>query len=224
MRKSILLLACLFSVVIAHGQIVDADGLNARKTQMFGSKSWKSIATEIATHLSLDDRKAINYVKVIDLPNNTESQLFEKAKRWANNTFNTSECMVRSIDDSNHSIIVQGYVNNAVEHIGGSNIYYINLRPIVRIQVKNEKARVTFTMPAYNVHKEEKSGSLFRPNSHSEEIWDISKCYPFDRYSDLHEITSAKALVMTHLCATRYMEIIEGVLRSQLLPNDNNDW
>lgn len=224
MRKNILFVICFFSVLATHAQIVDADALKTRKTQMFGSKSWKSIATEIATHLSLDDRKAINYVKVIDLPNNTESQLFEKAKRWANNTFNTSECMVRSIDDSNHSIIVQGYVNNAVEHIGGSNIYYINLRPIVRIQVKDERVRITFTMPAYNVHKEEKSGSLFRPNSHSEEIWDISKCYPFDRYSDLHEITSAKALFMTHLCATKYMEIIEEVLRSNVLPNDNSDW
>lgn len=124
MRKSILLLTWLFSVIIAHGQIVDADGLNARKTQMFGLKSWKSIATEIAIHLNLDERRAINYVKVIDLPNNTESQLFEKAKRWANNTFNTSECMVRSIDDSNHSIIVQGFVYNAVEHIPCPLIMY----------------------------------------------------------------------------------------------------
>lgn len=224
MRKIFLFIISLFSVILVRGQIVDSDGLKARKTQMFGSKSWKSIATEIVTHLSLDERKAINYVKVIELPNNTEEQLFEKAKQWANRVFNTSECMVRSIDDSSHSIIVQGYVNNAVEHIGGSNIYYINLRPIVRIQVKNKKARITFTMPAYYVHKEEKSGSLFRPNSHSEEIWDISKCYPFDRYSDLHEITSAKALVMTHLCATRYMEIIEDVLKSTLLPDDNNNW
>ena len=215
---------CLFSMMVAHGQIVSADGLKAKKTQMFGLKSWKSIAKDVVTHISLDERKAINYVKVIELPNNTNEQLFEKVKQWANSNFNTSECMVRSIDSSNYAVIVQGYVNNAVEHIGGSNIYYINLRPIVKIQVKDEKARVTFTMPAYYVHKEEKSGSFFRPNSHSEEIWDIDKCYPFDRYNDLHEITSAKALVMTHLCATSYMEIIEDVLRSRLLPNNNDNW
>lgn len=224
MKKKILFVMCFMSVIVVHGQIVDADELQTRKTQMFGSKSWKSIATDIVAHLQLDERMAINYVKVINLPDNTKEQLFEKVKQWANNNFNTSECMVRSIDNNSHSIIVQGYVNNAVEHIGGSNIYYINLKPIMNIQVKDEKVRITYTMSAYNVHKEEKSGSFFRPNSHSEEIWNISKCYPFDRYTDLHEITSAKALVMTHICATIYMEAIEDALRRKLPQNNQDNW
>ena len=46
MRKSILLLTCLFSVIIAHGQIFDEDGLKTRKKQRFSSKSWESAATE----------------------------------------------------------------------------------------------------------------------------------------------------------------------------------
>lgn len=225
MKKKIILAISILCICNSiHAQTVSPEMLAAKKTVWFGSKSYKSIAKEIQPTIYIDDNGAISYAKILEFSGKTKDQLFSIANSWANKNFNMGESMIRSVDGNTGTIVVQGYISNAVEHIGGENVYHINLKPVIKVQVKEEKARIIFTMPAYNVHKEEKSGSLFRPNSHYDEIWNIKNCYPFNRSTDLHEITSAKALVMTHICAKLYIDFLENVLTNSVVENDADDW
>lgn len=211
-------------VIVVNGQIKEINSLSIdkRKTQMFGNKKWKKIAEELKPSIPLENNE-IKYVKIIDLPNNTKEQIFNKVRNWANYNFNTPEFIVRSIDNSNFSVTVQGHVNKVVEHIGLLNNYEVSLKPMVTIQVKDERVRVTFILTQYNVHKGEQGISMV---SYKDEIWNIGKCYPF--MYDEHPAASAKALVLTHVCATMYMEEIEQSLNSTFYDenhsDDNDNW
>ena len=189
---------------------------------MFGNKKWKSIAEELKSYITLENN-TIKYVKVIELPNKTKEELFERIKNWANYNFNTPEFIVRSIDNGNYSVTVQGYVNKVAEHSGMLNSYEVSLKPMVTIQVKEGKIRVTFNLPQYNVHKQEYGGP-FCGDSFLNEIWNIGMCYPFiPSMYDVHPVASAKALVMTHVCATMYMEEIEQDLKYKQYNTSEND-
>ena len=212
---------------VANGQIKEINSLSIekRKTQMFGNKKWKKIAEELKPYIPLENNE-IKYVKIIDFPSNTKEQLFKKVVNWANYNFNTPEFIVRSIDNNNYSVTVQGYVNKVVEHIGLLNNYEVSLKPMVTIQVKDERVRMTFNLTQYNVHKGEQGISMV---SYKDEIWNIGRCYPFiSSMYDEYPAASAKALVMTHVCATMYMEEIEQSLSSKFYDenssSDNDNW
>ena len=229
MKRYFILIITLFVLTVANGQIKEINSffIDKRKTQMFGNKKWKKIAEELKPYITLENN-IIKYIKVIEIPNKTKEELFEKVKNWANYNFNTPEFIVRSIDNDNYSVTVQGYVNKVAEHSGMLNSYEVSLKPMVTIQVKEGKIRVTFNLPQYNVHKQEYGGP-FCGDSFLNEIWNIGMCYPFiPSMYDGHPAASAKALVMTHVCATMYMEEIEHDLKYNQYNssgnNGNNNW
>jgi hypothetical protein len=227
MTKPIRIIMTVMAIALtamASAQTIDAESVQARRNDIFGSRSYRSVAKDIREHVPLDSRNAVNYEKIIQLPHLTGEELFERMKRWAESFFNSYESKIRSVEKEKYRIVAQGYVNNVIEHDGVENKYYISLRPIITLQAKDGKVRAVFSINTYDVHREAKSNRMFIPNTYTNETWAISRCYPYEEIGDMHETTSAKALVMTHVCATMFMEVIENALKNKRPTTDDYDW
>lgn len=229
MKRILALIVVIWATTVSYSQIqhINATAINNRKMQLFGNKKWKSIAAEIKKYITLEGN-AVKYVKVIEMPDKPKEQLFEITKNWADKNFNTPEYIVRSIDNEDCSVTVQGIINGVADHSGFLNTYEVSLKPMVTIQVKDGKARIIFIMSQYNVRIKEYGGP-YGSDSYKNEIWNIGKCFPFiSSMYDGHPAASAKALVMTHICATMYMEEIEqGLKNTEYIPKvngENSDW
>lgn len=224
MKKIGLIVALLLCGYIqVSAQLVNREELEYLKQNLFGKESWTDIAVAIASHLTLDKNGVITYQKVVEMAGRNKNDLFATARHWATMNFNGSDCDVRMIDKESGCIIVQGYVNNVAENIGWINEYNVRIRPVLKIEVKDGKIRLSVTQSSYDVRREQSAG-LFREHKVVDEHWDIKSCYPFVK-DDGHPKTSAKALVMTHLCASLYIKRAEEALRHSATQEQNEeDW
>lgn len=50
-------------------------------------------------------------------------------------------------------IIAQGYVANVVRHVGGMTAYNISIKPIIKVDIKDKRVRVTYTIQGYEAVK-----------------------------------------------------------------------
>ncbi len=221
-RMIMLMLILSFNTIRVEAQLIKDFEIEALKYLTFGDQKWKKIAENIYPNIKLDDNNAINYMKIIELPNKSKDEIFENIKIWVTSIFTGSECDIRMVDKEAGCIIAQAAERKLVENTSGwDNEYIVSLKPVLKIDVKDEKARVTFTVSSYYIHRERITGGIFSSNIHNEEVWGVVNCYPFNKYDHEHPKTSAMALVATHLCAIRYMEIVEAALKKQNISNDN---
>lgn len=225
MRRLLLSIACIFATIATRAQLVTSQDLMSLKYQYFGTQSFKSIAKNLAEHMTLDENRAISYMKIVEIPGRTEEELFDIAKRWVASTFNGSDCDIRLVDREMGSIIAQGYVPHVATTETLNHDYSVNLRPVLTIDVKEGRARITFTLSSYSISNTGITSGFLNPNTHSEENWSVASHFPFTKYAS-NSKTSAKACVMTHLCATVFIKQAEQVLKEGMstIKREREDW
>lgn len=209
MKKSILIIIFLSTINVANAQLVTADQLIATKNRLFGIKNWKNIANSISTNKVLNERKEICYTKVVEAPGRTKEELFNSMKQWMTLKFSGSDCSIQIMDKETATIIAKGSVRNVAEsNVLWGDGYQVSLKPIIKIETKDGRARISITIPTYDIHRH-----IYSTNSDKDELWNVSTCYPFVPIElDSHSLTSSKALVMSHVCATTYIDIIESAI------------
>lgn len=205
-----------------NAQLVSTEELNSIKTRLFGNQNWKSIANNINSHSILDANNSISYTKVIETPGITKEQLFDTMKEWATEKFYNPDGGIQLVEKDKCLMTIKASQRDVIKsYIYGGDEYTISLYLIIKIQTKDGRAKVTVTIPSYNVHRHDYSSNIDK-----EELWPVSICYPFvPSVLDSHSQTSAKALVMSHVCATKYIEIIEEAMHNyKTTPIEENNW
>ena len=121
---------------------------------------------------------------------------------------------------------------------------------MIRIDIKDGKVSVTYTVQNYDVVKVESGGWLGgltntdskdqnrnkdvyadgkRMNADKtdrrlyDEQWEIVRHYPFVE-KDLQKRTCSKALVMTHAYSNAIMDKIEEAVKNGLIGNEDDNW
>lgn len=227
MKKIILIaLTALFTCNVANAQILRADELEKYAKEKYGDK-WVEAATNIGNHLTLDKNNAINYIQVIPADGKTKEQLYVLLNYWFTATFNDANSVIKLNDKDLGTIIAQGYVADIAQHTGGSNSYNVNLRPIIKCDIKDNKVRVIYSVPFYSVNIASGGGWLGAMSgvmpTRSDQNWTLDKCYPFAK-KDSHKKTSCKALVMAHAYSNVVMDKIEECIKNGLTGNENEEW
>ena len=174
--------------------------------------------------MTLDKNNAITYTQVIPAEGKTKEQLYVLLNYWFAATFNDANSVIKLNDKKLGTIIAQGFVESIAEHSGGINSYNVNLRPIIKCDIKDNKVRVTYTIPFYSVNVSVGGGWLgsLTP-TRSDQNWTLDKCYPFAK-KDSHKKTSCKALVMAHAYSNVVMDKIEECIKNGLSGNENDNW
>lgn len=249
MRKCVkaLVAAVLFcgAALSASAQVMKAADLEKYAKERYGEK-WLEAAANLRQTLKLDKNESLTYQQVIDVPGKDKKQLYVALNYWATATFKEKGAITLN-DKEDGCIIVSSTIKNIAEHMGTINKYSVSITPVIRIDIKDERIRVTYTVQNYDVLADI-SGGFFGISIDSEKSdlrgvigdskrkaddktnanlydkeWEIAKHYPFVE-KDAQKRTCAKALVMTHAYSNAVMDKIEEAVKNGIVGNDDDDW
>ena len=176
-----------------------------------------------------------------EAPGKTKQQLYVAMNYWATATFQDKQAITLN-DKEAGCIIISSTIRNIAEHQGTFNSYSINITPIIRIDIKDGKVRVTYTVQNYDVLTDISGGWLSTTDDSKktygdskrkqddvtnanlyDEQWEIAKHYPFVA-KDAQKRTCAKALVMTHAYSNAVLDKVEEAVKNGIVGNDDDDW
>lgn len=226
MKKLFLLFAMAMMTIAASAQVMRAEELEKYAKEKYGEK-WTEAAQTIGSSVSLDKNNSLVYTQVIECPGKSADQLYVLLNYWYTNTFNDANSVIKLNDKDLGCIIGQGFVAGIAAHSGGMNTYFVNIKPIIKTDIKDGKVRVTYSITAYDIDKQAGGGFLGAMNGsrgvHVDETWVLEECFPFAE-KDKHKKTSAKALVMAHAYSNVIMDKIEEAVKNGVNGNEGDDW
>lgn len=220
------ILLSLFAVS-ANAQLMRTEELETYAKEKYGEK-WADAAATLGEELKLDKNNSLTYQQVIDCGSTTKEQLYVLLNYWFTASFNDANSVIKLNDKESGTIIANGYVSDIAGHMGGMNAYDVSIKPIIKVDIKDGKVRVTYTVQCYEVEKAAGGGVMgvlggTRAVQVSDEKWPLEKCYPFAE-KDKHKKTSSKALVMAHAYSNVIMDKIEEAVKNGLVENEDSDW
>ena len=230
-----------------QSQVMKAADLEKYAKSRYGDK-WLDAAANLASTLTLDKNESLTYQQVIEAPGKTKQQLYVALNYWVTATFKDKQAITLN-DKEAGCIIISSTIDGIADHTGTVNRYVVSITPVIKIDIKDGKVRVTYTVQNYDILKAEDAGwlgGLFdnsenrqnNQNVHSDgkrmkddktdrrlydEQWEISKHYPFVP-KDPQKRTCSKALVMAHAYSNAIMDKVEEAIKNGIVGNEDEDW
>lgn len=243
--KSIKIWACsaiiaLCGVTNVQAQVMKSADLEKYAKQRYGER-WLDAALTIAEELTLDKNQSLTYQEIIEVPGKTKEQLYVSLNYWATATFKDKQAITLN-DKEAGCIIITSTIPSIATHTGTLNNYAVSITPLIRLDIKNGRVRVTFTIQNYDVLADISGGWLSMSESDQrtygdskrkkddktnanlyDEQWEIAKHYPFVK-KDPQKRTCAKALVMTHAYSNAIIDKVEEAVKNGIIGNEDDDW
>ena len=233
--------------VTAQAQVMKAADLEKYAKEKYGDK-WLEAAANLASTLTLDKNQSLTYQQVIEAPGKSKQQLYVALNYWVTATFKDKQAVTLNDKDAG-CIIISSTIDAIADHTGTVNRYIVNITPVIRLDIKDGRVRVTYTVQNYDILKAEDAGWLggFLDNSDDtnksqnvsgdgkrmkadktdrrlyDEQWEIAQHYPFVE-KDNKKRTCSKALVMTHAYSNAIIDKVEEAVKNGLVGNDDDDW
>ena len=237
----------LCGATTTQAQVMKAADLEKYAKQRYGDK-WLDAAANLASTLTLDKNESLTYQQVIEAPGKTKTQLYVALNYWATATFKDKQAITLN-DKEAGCIIISSTIDGIADHTGTLNRYVVSITPIIRIDIKEGRVRVTYTVQNYDILKAEDAGWLGglldnsdnrqnNQNIHSDgkrmkddktdrrlydEQWEIARHYPFVE-KDNKKRTCSKALVMTHAYSNAIIDKVEEALKNGIVGNEDDNW
>ena len=244
-RKAlVLLLLAAIPAFSAQAQVMKAADLEKYAKERYGDK-WLDAAMNLAEGLTLDRNESLTYQQVIQAEGKTKEQLYVALNYWATATFPPSANGGSAItlnDKEAGCIIISSTIPNIVEHTGTLNKYSVSITPVIRLDIKEGRVRVTYTVQNYDILRDISGGWLSPTDKEQktwgdskrkrddktnamlyDEQWEIARHYPFVE-KDAQKRTCAKALVMTHAYSNAIIDKVEEALKNGIVGNEDDDW
>lgn len=228
MKKLFFIILLLSTVITVNAQFMRTEELEKYSMYKYG-ENWVEAAKKLSTQIKLDKNKSFTYVQVIDCGKYTKDVLYVILNYWFTASFNDANAVIKLNDKNLGVIIGEGYVSKIAEHIGGVNAYEINIKPIIKVDIKDYKIRITFTVQYYDVDKYKGCGIIgfneCNLKTLEKEKWPFETCYPFVK-KDMHNAkkTSSKALIMMHAYSNVIIDKIKEAVKNGLIGNENDCW
>ncbi len=224
----------------AQAQVMKAADLEKYAKSKYGDK-WVDAAANIAENIRLDKNQSLTFQEVVEAPGKTKAQLYVAMNYWATATFKDNQAITLNDKDAG-CIIISSAISDIARHTGTINKYSVSITPVIRIDIKEEKIRVTYTVQNYDILADISGGWLSLAESDDrtygdskrkkddktnanlyDEQWEIAHHYPFVE-KDAQKRTCAKALVMTHAYSNAILDKIEEAVKNGLVGNEDDDW
>ena len=248
--KKILLLAVAAIMATMHvdAQIMKAADLEQYAKERYGDK-WLDAAANLAKDLTLDKNEALTYQQVIEAPGESKAQLYVALNYWVTATFKDKQAITLNDKDAG-CIIVSSTIDAIADHTGTLYRYVVSITPVIKLDIKDGKVRITYTVQNYDILKVEDGGWLGAIGSDKgdqkrrnqtiysdgkrlkddktdhrlyDEQWEIAKHYPFVE-KDAQKRTCSKALVMTHAYSNAIIDKVEEALKNGITGTEDDDW
>lgn len=113
------------------------------------AQSAKEMLAEIHGKYSLDDNGNVTYVRVVDLPTLSKDEIYLRALNYFTYNYSDGKSVIQTQDKEQGVVVGKGVYDNV--HIGASLITtYIDCWHIVRVDIKENKARIIVTLTEYD--------------------------------------------------------------------------
>ena len=246
--KQTIKLCMLVAILVICGamtvqaQVMKAADLEKYAKEKYGDK-WLDAAKNLAEGLTLDKNESLTYQQVIQAAGKSKQQLYVALNYWATATFKDHNAITLN-DKEAGCIIISSTIPGIVEHMGTISKYTVSITPVIRLDIKEGRVRVTFTVQNYDILNDV-SGGWFgvKPDGEKnksygdgkrkmddktnvslyDEQWEIARHYPFVE-KDAQKRTCAKALVMTHAYSNAIIDKVEEALKNGIVGNEDDDW
>ena len=244
------MLAALISFgacVSTQAQVMKAADLEKYAKSKYGDK-WLDAAKNLSSELKLDKNESLTYQQVIEAPGKTRQQPYVALNYWVTATFKDKQAITLNDKDAG-CIIISSTIDAIADHTGTLNRYVVNITPVIRIDIKDGRVRVTYTVQNYDVLKVEDGGWLGvignddKDQNRNKDVyadgkrmkndktdrrlydeqWEIAKHYPFVE-KDAQKRTCAKALIMTHAYSNAIIDKVEEAVKNGIVGNEDEDW
>lgn len=233
--------------VTTQAQVMKTADLEKYAKERYGDK-WTDAALNIAKGLTLDKNESLTYQQVIEAPGKTKLQLYIALNYWVTATFKDKQAITLNDKDAG-CIIISSSIDGIADHTGTINRYIVSITPVIRLDIKEGRVRVTYTVQNYDILKAQDAGwvGMFIDNSNNrennqnvysdgkrmkndntdrrlyDEQWEIARHYPFVE-KDSQKRTCAKALVMTHAYSNAILDKVGEAIKNGLVGNEDDDW
>ena len=241
MKKNVItLLLAVMACLSMQAQVMKTADLDKYAKQRYGEK-WLDAAFTLGRTIQLDKNESITFQEVINAPGKNKQQLYVTLNYWVTATFKDKQAITLNDKDAG-CIIVSSTLSNIVQHTGTLNSYSVSITPVIRIDIKDERVRVTYTVQNYDILADVSGGWLSpitsdertygdskrkkddKTNSNLyDDQWEIARHYPFVQ-SDPQKRTCAKALVMTYAYSNAVLDKIEEAVKHGIVGNEDDDW
>ena len=244
MKKTLFVALVAFFTVCCttsvQAQVMKTADLEKYAKQRYGDK-WVDAAMTVSRDMKLDKNESLTYQQVIEAPGKTKQQLYVAINYWATATFKDKQAITLNDKDAG-CIIISSTLNNIAEHMGTLNKYSVSITPVIRIDIKDGKVRVTYTVQTYDILADISGGWLSLGESNDktygdskrkkddktnanlyDQQWEIARHYPFVE-KDAQKRTCAKALVMTHAYSNAVLDKVEEAVKNGIVGNEDDDW
>ena len=226
----------------AQAQVMKAADLEKYAKERYGDK-WLDAAKNLAEGLTLDKNESLTYQQVIQAEGKTKQQLYVALNYWATATFKDHNAITLN-DKEAGCIIISSTIPGIVEHMGTISKYTVSITPVIRLDIKEGRVRVTYTVQNYDILRDISGGWFgITPDGENnksygdgkrkrddktnvslyDEQWEIARHYPFVE-KDAQKRTCAKALVMTHAYSNAIIDKVEEALKNGIVGNEDDDW
>ena len=230
MKKTLILLLAAVLALGAQAQLIRSADLEKYAKEKYGAK-WTEAALNLSKELTLDRNHALTYVQVIPCEGQSKSQLYANLNYWVARTFGYDGCQIIMNDKDAGTIIVQAYLDEVATHTSLLSEYKVDLRPVLRIDIKDGRVRATVSVQEYEI--QDITSTLWTEPQYNNDYdiivyyhrWPIDTCYPFAD-PDAHgaKRTSSKALIMAHAYCNVLIDKVEDALKNGIVGNENDDW
>ena len=237
----------LCGAVNTQAQVMKAADLEKYAKEKYGDK-WLDAAANLGKGLKFDKNESLTYQQIIEAPGKTKEQLYIAVNYWVTATFKDKQAVTLNDKDAG-CVIISSTIDAIADHTGTMNRYVVSITPVIKIDIKDGKVRVTYTVQNYDVLKAEDAGWLGgladntkqtnqNQNIYSDgkrmkgdntdrrlydEQWEIAKHYPFVE-KDNKKRTCSKALVMTHAYSNAIIDKIEEAIKNGIVGNEDDEW
>jgi hypothetical protein len=242
-KRLFLMMAAILTfcgTVTIQAQVMKSTDLEKYAKQKYGDK-WLDAAANLAKGLTLDKNESLTYQQIIESPGKSKQQLYVALNYWVTATFKDKQAITLN-DKEAGCIIVTASIVDIARHTGTINKYSVSIAPVIRLDIKDGKVRVTYTVQTYDVLADISGGWLtaieadrntFGDSKRKKDDktnpylydsqWEIAQHYPFVE-KDAQKRTCAKALVMTHAYSNAIIDKVEEALKHGIVGNEDDDW
>ena len=233
-----ILLIC--GAISSQAQVMKTADLEKYAKERYGEK-WLDAAKNLAAELTLDKNQSLTYQQVIEAPGKSKDQLYVNLNYWATATFKDKQAITLN-DKEAGCIIISATINDIASHTGTINKYSVSITPVIRLDIKDQRVRVTCSVQSYDILADISGGWLSMVEADNrtfgdskrkkqdatnanlyDEQWEIAGHYPFVE-KDAQKRTCAKALVMTHAYTNVIMDKVEEAMKNGIVGNEDDDW
>ena len=147
-----LLLLWLAGLLAVDAQTLSRKEVETYVINQYGQR-WKDIALYLGEKDTLDKDNALTFEKTISVRGKSKNELFVDLNYWFLKTFSNANSSIEMADKELGVIMAKGYLPGIAYHSGGYSSYCVNIRPLVRCDIKDEQVKLTIVVPNYEVTK-----------------------------------------------------------------------